>query len=237
MKNSLILYHDYAEKFKSLSDEQFGKLIRCMIAYDASGEISALDDALVEMAFNVVRLDLERNGMKYEEIIEKRREAGRKGGIAKASKSQHMLANAKFAKQNLANVADNVNDNVNVNVNVNDNVKDISKDIHTDKDIKEKVYSSNIPKRKVYYPNDEKLNEVFLDFIDMRKKIKRPMSDHAIELAQKKLKELSNGDNEMAIKILDQSIFHSWQGLFELKDEKGRVVDSHEAFINKWKDA
>ena len=61
MKNSLILYHDYLEKFISLSDEQFGKLIRCMLTYDATGEAPATGDPFVDMAFNIVRFDLDKN--------------------------------------------------------------------------------------------------------------------------------------------------------------------------------
>ena len=54
----------------------------------------------------------------------------------------------------------------------------------------------------------------------MRKKIKKPLaSDRAITLALNKLESLSGGDQEKAIQILNQSIFHSWQGLFEPKTE------------------
>lgn len=70
-----------------------------------------------------------------------------------------------------------------------------------------------------YYPNDEILNKAFSDYVDMRKKIKKPMTDRAIELAIKKLEELSGGDNDTAIKIIEQSVMNSWQGLFPLKEE------------------
>ena len=70
-----------------------------------------------------------------------------------------------------------------------------------------------------YFPNDEKLDQAFIDYVNMRKKIKKPMTDKAIELAIKKINELSNGDNDKAIAILNQSIMNSWQGLFPLKNE------------------
>ena len=75
------------------------------------------------------------------------------------------------------------------------------------------------PKKKAYYPNDIELNQAFTDYVDMRKKIKAPMTDRAIELAIKKLEKLSNGDNEKAIAILEQSVMNSWKGLFELKND------------------
>lgn len=96
------------------------------------------------------------------------------------------------------------------------------------------------PHRGDYYP-DELLNQAFLDFLDMRKKIKKPMTDRAIELAMKKLKELStlpfseSMDNDTAIKILEQSTMNCWQGLFPLKEDKQKQSNSD--WEQKWRDA
>ena len=83
------------------------------------------------------------------------------------------------------------------------------------------------PKRSTtYFPNDESLNQAFLDYLEMRKQIKKPMTDRAVELAIKKLEELSalpfsnSMDNDLAIRILNQSVMNSWQGLFPLKEQK-----------------
>lgn len=71
----------------------------------------------------------------------------------------------------------------------------------------------------VYFPNDENLNQAFVDYVKMRKQIKAPMTDKAIVLAISKLEKLSGGDNELAIEILNQSIMNSWKGLFEVKKD------------------
>ena len=92
MKNNVMLYTAYAEKFRSLSDEQFGKLVRAMIEYQESGEVPEIPDAAVALSFDVVRFDIDRNNVRYEETCAKRREAGSKGGLAKAEKQK--LANA-----------------------------------------------------------------------------------------------------------------------------------------------
>lgn len=100
-----------------------------------------------------------------------------------------------------------------------DKEEDIDKDKEKDKDILNTKEAS----KKIYYP-DEKLNQTFLEYIEMRKKIKRPMTDHAIDLAMRRLKELStlpfsdDMDNDLAIKILEQSILSDYQGLFPLKE-------------------
>ena len=91
-----------------------------------------------------------------------------------------------------------------------------------------------------YYP-DDLLNQAFLDFLDMREKIKKPMTERAIELAMKKLIELSalpfseKMDNDTAIKILEQSTMNCWQGLFPLKDDRQKSTASD--WEQKWRDA
>lgn len=96
------------------------------------------------------------------------------------------------------------------------------------------------PHRGDYYP-DELLNQAFLDYLEMRKKIKKPMTDRAVDLAMKKLKELStlpfseSMDNDTAIKILEQSIMNCWQGLFPLKEDKQKSVNND--WEQKWRDA
>lgn len=88
----------------------------------------------------------------------------------------------------------------------------------------------NPPKEKpVYYPNDEKLNKTFADYVAMRKQIKSTMTDRAIELAMSKLDKLSGGDNDKAIAILEQSIMNSWKGLFELKEDSKKQDNFFEA--------
>ena len=110
MKDGMILYSSYIEKFKKLSDEQFGQLIRLIFQYQIDGVVPSIEDTAISLAFDVAKFDLDRNNKKYEEICEKRREAGSKGGLAKASNSKQMLANASNSKQNIANVADKEKD-------------------------------------------------------------------------------------------------------------------------------
>ena len=72
---------------------------------------------------------------------------------------------------------------------------------------------------KEYIYNSERFLETYDDFKKMRKTIKKPMTERAEKLLLKKLEEMTNGDEETAIKILEQSILYNWQGIFELKGE------------------
>ena len=63
------------------------------------------------------------------------------------------------------------------------------------------------------------LDAAIADFKDFRKKIKKPMTDRAVELLHLKLTKLAGDNEEMKIAIINQSIFNGWQGVFALKDE------------------
>jgi hypothetical protein len=71
--------------------------------------------------------------------------------------------------------------------------------------------------------NDNKsigvLSQTIEDFKEMRKKNKKPMTDHAVELMLKKLEALSEGNEITKIKILEESILNGWLGIFPLKQE------------------
>jgi len=69
-----------------------------------------------------------------------------------------------------------------------------------------------------YTDNEDLINAAY-SFIEMRKKIKKPLTDYALKLIFNKL-----ADNDAdKINILNQSIIHSWQGVFELKNNKGEI--------------
>ena len=68
------------------------------------------------------------------------------------------------------------------------------------------------------YGEDECLTDTFRDFAIMRKAIKKPLTERATKVLLGKLDKLANGDKELVIKILEQSILNNWQSVYELKD-------------------
>lgn len=108
------------------------------------------------------------------------------------------------------------------------------------KERKEKKSKSRVKKRKVkdcpdYSANNsgtipEYLSNIWNDYREMRKKIKKPMTEKAEELALNKLFKLSNS-SDIQILIVEQSVMNSWQGLFKLKNNNtstGRVQHEYE---------
>lgn len=114
MKNSFLLYTDYKKHIDLLPLEEKGKLLDAIFNYAEGIEVEL--DGMALMAFSFIKAQMDRDVEKYEEKCEKRKAAGAKGGIAKASKNKQNLANvanATNAKQSLANVADTDTDNEN----------------------------------------------------------------------------------------------------------------------------
>lgn len=64
----------------------------------------------------------------------------------------------------------------------------------------------------------DELKDAYLEFIKMRKLIKKPLTNYALKNIIKKVDEYSNGDIQIMIAILNQSIVNSWQGVFPLKN-------------------
>lgn len=73
-------------------------------------------------------------------------------------------------------------------------------------------------------PLDPVIRDAFLEFIKMRKTIKAPLTERALQLAIKKANDLGGGDPQKVKAVIEQSILNSWKGLFPLKDEKAAIT-------------
>ena len=100
----------------------------------------------------------------------------------------------------------------------------------------EKEKGTNVPKQKtVYFPQNEELDNAFQEFLTMRKNIKKPIStQQAITRMLNKIEKLSGGDDDLAIKIINQSTDHCWQDVYALKENSG---SSPKTVFDEWRDA
>jgi hypothetical protein len=60
----------------------------------------------------------------------------------------------------------------------------------------------------------------WLDWVSHRKQMKKPLTKLAME---RQIKFLEGFDEEVRVKIIEQSIFKGWAGLFELKGERNEI--------------
>ena len=68
------------------------------------------------------------------------------------------------------------------------------------------------------YTSNSFLQETIIDFIKMRKSIKKPVTERALKGILNKLDKLATTD-DIKIKILENSIENCWQGVFPLKKD------------------
>ena len=85
----------------------------------------------------------------------------------------------------------------------------------------------------VHFDNVE-LENAFQEFLTMRKNIKKPIStQQAITRMINRIEKLSGGDDDLAIKIINQSTDHCWQDVYALKD----AGSSPKTVFDEWRDA
>lgn len=113
-KNSFVMYTEYLTQIKLLNREQRGDLFTALLQY-ASGQNLQELDGVTEMAFSFIKERMDRDCAKYRQTLEKRRNAGQMGGLAKkanASIYKQDVAKCSKSKQDVANLHDNVPDSV-----------------------------------------------------------------------------------------------------------------------------
>ena len=129
-KRSFVFNIEWQEVLKEYPPEVRLEVYDAIIEYVASGTLSELKP-LSKMAFSFIKKEIDYNNDRYDEIVSKRKEAGRKAMESRWGKSltddnKHNTCNQMLAddnkhsicKQKVTTVTDNVNDNVNVNEDV-----------------------------------------------------------------------------------------------------------------------
>lgn len=82
--------------------------------------------------------------------------------------------------------------------------------------IVEKKKKIDIEKKKTYFENDN-LNSIFIEFLEVRKKLKAVNSDRAIKTL---INKLNKYDDDTKYQMIENSIVNSWKDVYELKQKK-----------------
>ena len=119
-KKSFILYHDQKEVIDELEDEQAGKLFKAIYEYNVNKK--EILSGVLKLVFIPFKTAFDRDETKWEEISEKRSQAGKKGMKTRWKDNENITNdNKSYQKITSITVNGSVSDNVNDNVNVNDN--------------------------------------------------------------------------------------------------------------------
>lgn len=131
MSEGFIFYQSFADALEALPAEDYKECVSALCKYAINGEEPETDNPFVKMFFTLVRPQVDANN--------KRREAGKNGGVAKASKYREedstVVANAiksvANASKNIANASKDVASACQGVAKVKEKVKVKDKDIPT----------------------------------------------------------------------------------------------------------
>lgn len=106
---------------------------------------------------------------------------------------------------------------------------DTKDDINNKKERKKEDYNSIINE----LVNDDDVKDALLEFIKMRKLIKKPLTDRALKQLITKLFSLSSKKEEQ-IQILDNSIINNWASVYPLKKETYSKQPVRKEMLPEW---
>lgn len=84
------------------------------------------------------------------------------------------------------------------------------------KERKEQTKKTNFDSIVADYTENEELRSTLFEFIKMRQRIRKPLTDYALRLLLKKLDKLGQTD-ALKVELLNQSIMNGWQDVYALK--------------------
>ena len=172
------IYTEWLPLIESLQDDVAGKVFKCILKYQNGEDIDSQNPIWL-----FIKSKLDEFNNKYANIAESRRNAGVKGGLAKASKCQQKLAKDSKCKQNLANVA-----------------------------IKENKIKQNKTKQdKILSADVVDWNSLFTYWEQNKKGDKYKNDDSRLRMLDK-LKLLTDNNFDYAKEVIFDAIDHNWQG-------------------------
>ena len=216
-QNTFIFNEDWGEAIDVAPTDEQLSIYRAIRKYAVYGEDTELP-SFSKGIMSTIKLQIDRNNKKYEEVKEKRSAAGKAGNIKRWGEKKKIAKVANIANatkcdnseqmsQSIANVA-NIADNDNVNDNIN-NINVINKPKGYEK------YNFSFV--------EEQFKNVFYKWLDYKRtRGEKYKAQSSLETSYKKLKELSNNNPADAEKIVDNSIANNWAGIFPLRDLFGR---------------
>lgn len=118
--------------------------------------------------------------------------------------SDYQADKRKFEQQNNNKITTNEQQN-----NTNNNVKNVN----------------NI--KNIYSDYPEELKKSLDNFVEMRKKIRSPLTENAMQLALNKLKKLST-DETTQIEIINETVLKGWKSFYPLKQEQNKNYEQRQ---------
>ena len=200
---SFTIYEEYYGLITLLSEEEQKDIILAILKYMFEDIEPCLNERQMKVFVNLKRpLDIsKKNSLRS---IGNGAPKGNNNALKKQTKNKpktNQKDNQKQTHQDVNVNVSNYDNNYVVNVNGNVNVKN---------KIENKYFESI------------KVNTIFNEFLDLRKKLKAVNSERAINSL---INKLNDYDEDTQYKMIEQSVVNSWKGVFELKENKTKRKD------------
>ena len=191
------IHDEMLESIKHLDEATQGKVMLAYIKYQIYWEEPSNEDVLVYSIFKAKQFDLDSTRT--------RAEINRENGM-KWWRPRKVLWGENRVKT------------------------EITENNPTETETKPKETQKNQEKEKEKEKENKKeikekrwLDDVLLEFKEMRKMIKKPITDRWLELVRTKVMKMYPDREDLQIMCINKSIENSWQWIFELKNEDIRL--------------
>lgn len=204
-RDGIIIYVQQYEAIKDLSQSDKGLLLDAIFHYHITGEVMQELPPMVLMAFTFIRTSIDSNTRKYEAIVERNRENGKKGGRPRNPNNPSEPKKPTGLKKTQANPK-----------NPSEPKKaDTDTDTDTVKDTKTKTVSID----DLFSNENILLKPIVSEWIAYKKEIKDPYTTvRGMKAFVNELQKLSNNDPKVAKEITDRSMANNWKGIYELNN-------------------
>lgn len=254
-KKGFILYKDLIHTVEKMPDDKAGQLLKHILLY-VNDKNPETDDLIIQLTFEPIKQQLKRDLKKYKNTLEGKSNAGKIGNlkrwhldlfqdydsgkitideafeIAEDRKQSHSDT---LRSQTITKIA--VKDKVTVTDKVKDNVNDILLKKETKKD------SIIKPKKKdIVFPFN---SEDFLNNWNEWKQYKKTEHGFSYKSELTELKTIeslfkdSNGNEKLAIEMINNAIAKNWKGIYKINDNNNgkqfTKPNGNEALANRLK--
>lgn len=191
-KKSFIFYASWKEVLSEYPSEVRLEVYDAVIEYAISGTLTELKP-LAKMAFSFIRKDIDANNERYDEMVSKRREAGKKGMQSRWSKADNKCYDV---ITNITNITDNDNKDK------DDNKDDNNLDTYTQKD--------ELPEASVVKKKEDKIDyKSIVERFNSKLSPPLPKVQTISDARKKAMKARVNEHGEDAIDIVFDKVFES----------------------------
>ena len=214
--NNAILFESVYEAMVQMDPETCKEALIAYMEYYRNGTEYEGESALVKVLLTVSKPSID-NAISRRNI---HAENGRRGGRPETKQNQNEKTETKQNQNEKTETKNNQTKPKRKNQNL-DRDRDIDTDTETDTDTKSIKEKQNKKKAAASaYVDDPELNAAICSFVESRKKLRKPMTDRAIELFISRVQKIGGSLSEQ-IDLINTAVEKGWLTVYPKSDKTG----------------